>query len=287
MGMAILFRNTDKQNPFRESLLELASWPGDELILTTGTVDEGVYYNEDTSYNHKLAECIRQGFTTKSGEVDGIIRICGGRFWEHNKVDYCATLDKSSRKFVPNIGITSFLPGSGCNLCSFNHLVLYLAEYFKGTNVTVRRYHDSNWHAKIAVKIKNKKHISNLVGTIVGSSNLTERSFGFHTHFNSECDVFMWNRRILSSHNINCSIDTLTTEDIITYREKFIDILPVKLRDGLAERNFATVLIQSLSLIRSSNQVIALHDDINNVNINGCCQPRRIRRKGRDMNVTY
>ncbi|GGM40590.1 hypothetical protein GCM10011351_28490 [Paraliobacillus quinghaiensis] len=246
MGICILFRQYQNENPFRDHLFELAEhFPGDELIISTGYIQESIFFDSSDpqpngrNYIDDFAIAINDGLPP-----GGKLSIIGGRFWQHE--DTC--LSKNGHTFVQGL---NYIKDSKCHLCNFYHFKDYIEN---NTNIhtkpiNVQFYHDSNWHAKVAVKLLDGE----FVGGIIGSSNLTDPSFSsYHKYPNKECDVFFWNRKLLSKGNIECSIDSMTWEQIKNFDGiHSITRIPVQITTkGLSERDIYKNIITSVKKYR-------------------------------------
>lgn len=240
MGMSILFRNNGKDNPFREHFLELAEFPGDEFIITTGYIQEAVFYDPSNPapsgrpYIDTIAEAIENGLP-KGGDV----RVVAGRFWEHDKQN--CKLKKQNHLHKKN---------QSCYMCNYNHFIEYLNSQtkFQSKNINVHSQHDSDWHAKIAVKLLKDE----VVGVLIGSSNLTDAAFNKpHQYPNKECDVFIWNRSILKKFNVRCSIEMMSIEDMLSF-QGLLSRIPVQItKKGLSEAVIFDRILEVISPYRT------------------------------------
>jgi hypothetical protein len=240
MGMSILFRNNGTENPFRDHFLELAEFPGDEFIMTTGYIQEHIFYDPSNPapngrpYIDTIAEAIENGLSN-----GGDVRVVAGRFWEHDK-NKC-NLKKQNHLHHKN---------QSCYMCNYNHFIEYLDNQtnFKSKNINVHSHHDSNWHAKIAVKLYKDQ----VVGLMIGSSNLTDAAFKkTHTYPNKECDVFIWNRRILKKFNVRCSIEMMSVDDMLSF-EGLLSRIPVQItKKGLSESVIFDRILEVISPYRT------------------------------------
>lgn len=234
MGMAILFRNSPANCPFREALLELSRLPGDEMIISTGFI-----YPRVLSDN-TLVDAIRNGLAS-----GGILRIVSGAFNNHNQdAPNCINYNLSGNLRAE------------CNWCSHEASVDYFTQQLNpnadpaGITVQGINYFSQNrlkWHAKIALKIEN----NTIRAAILGSSNISNPSFTLnYQNFNCESDLYIWDRNYFKKVKRKSEFDQLTFEDIDNLGS-FIKTLPVSLRGkGNTEQTLFTQLLNLFNNIR-------------------------------------
>ena len=244
MGMSILL-GRNRTNRFREAMLGLARFPGDVFIVSTGYIDEDIFYNQG-SYDKSLSNSI-----LSSLPWGGECYIIGGRFWKHT--------GDSCKPFGTDISRHNKGTNEDCYMCGFSHFVEFMSQEAKAMHYRqqVYRHHNQNWHAKLALKLRKVKTELRVVGALVGSSNLTSRAFSAHHQYpNTECDVFMWDRKFLSKKGVSVTYDTLDPYEIERYRDGFIDILPVHLTKGLPEKAiFSSLLAEISPYLRDATKV--------------------------------
>jgi hypothetical protein len=137
-------------------------------------------------------------------EGDSLI-LASGFFQEDPEKDYSILDDRLLDALLSNEIITDILAvGAMRSPAPFNEFCKKLDENWEGTLTTNRK---SNWHAKIAMKLKSRlvdtDKIEKIpVCAIIGSSNLTRPAYGIagdipenvtsRLNFNYECDVVIF-----------------------------------------------------------------------------------------------
>ena len=158
MGILITLRNNNTRSYFRELLLKLINLPDtNKLVLSSGYIQEICYRNSYSILDDDLLLNIQNGLVSNSNYR--FVTIAGMFKNPRWQIQYNNFIHKLQ---INNINVTS---------------------------INIRR---KNWHAKIAVKLRNNIPVA----AIIGSSNLTKNAYGINfPNFNYECDVTMWSRK--------------------------------------------------------------------------------------------
>ena len=133
-------------------------------------------------------------------ELDGDCLILASGFFQDEKLPKYSILNDSLLSEIQNNKNITKIRIIGVKGPSkpFNKFCRKLKRNWRG-DLLKRRARGSNWHAKIAMKVKSDEEKP--VCAIIGSSNLTRPAFGMHPppldvtsswHFNYECDVLFF-----------------------------------------------------------------------------------------------
>jgi len=153
--------------------------------------------NEHSFFQENLLRII-----SNQDELDGNrLILASGYFSEDPRPKYSILDDHLLPAIRDNGNITKIdVIGTKGSLQTFNRFCSKL-ETESGKPVTKRKPSSSNWHAKIAMKLKSTTAGELPVCAIIGSSNLTRPAYGINpppegvntgVNFNYECDVLIF-----------------------------------------------------------------------------------------------
>lgn len=212
MGMMALFRKKSSYNPYRRALLELIDTiEGEKLYISTGFIVSDVC--EDSELIDTIEKASHK--TLKS------ITFIAGKFKGHDKSCNCLDINPGMKaKTVADRDKLKKWPY--CWSCHYNDFITRLNEKLTGNPITItsiNTFEDSKyeWHAKVAIKVKEDYGIIKPCACIIGSSNLTKGAFGENHKFTSfvrEADIYIWDERFLIKG---------TTPELIGYYKKYLN----------------------------------------------------------------
>lgn len=192
MGLAILFRRDATSSPFRRAVLDLIQYRSgndeESLIIGTGYIDSRIIYNY-SKVKPELIDAIDAGYK----DNENLYLVAGG---------YDDTDEDGNEIHTPESKICKLnTPGwqgsfkNTCNSCEFEYFSTTLKnELKKKINVHTFKCQEktrNRWHAKVIMKIKNRKPYA----FIIGSSNLTTVAFEENPKWkltNFECDIVVY-----------------------------------------------------------------------------------------------
>jgi hypothetical protein len=162
MAVRVTLRTSKNFSPYRILLRKLIEIPdGDSLVLCSG------YIQETDPGNLKRYNILRDDLliSIEKGCLQGQIIVIAGKFENRQWLDYYKNfiygLKRAGVKVIP-----------------------YIAP-------------KKNWHAKIAIRLKQKQPIA----ALIGSSNLTGPAYGINrANWNFEGDVLIWSNTIYNSY---------------------------------------------------------------------------------------
>jgi HKD family nuclease len=162
MPVRVTLRTSKKFSPYRILLRKLIELPdGDSLVLCSGYIQQT---SPMSSRGYKILgdELLPSIY---KGCAKGSVKTIAGKFEYRSWLEYYQNFVDGLRK--------------------------------AGVNVNPYCAPKKNWHAKIAIRLKQDKPIA----ALIGSSNLTGPAFGINrAHWNFEGDVLMWGDTAYNSY---------------------------------------------------------------------------------------
>jgi hypothetical protein len=234
--MSILFRRNVQPIPFRDALLELikSEGKGDCLILSYGYATPGIIDND-------FKVSIYQGLP-----LGGTLNLLGVHDRPNNKFH---------KQNQPNISYGRFnvCSESSCGYCNYLKFIVELEKEFNH-KITVNAYLIENFHAKVAIKLRNNYPIA----VITGSSNLSKATYSLNTSYiNYECDIYMLDDDIIQ---LSGFVDTKARQEKL----EFDDETPTyeRIIKAFETRSYALEVIPVDSKIPDKNLMERLYDEI-------------------------
>ncbi len=199
MQMAILFKQTEKTNMFKIALDSLLKGCGNYLLLSSGYFDpkiidnsflESILYGFNVEYNRYLNWVRSQGeFNNYSPFTTPTIKLLGANLGYDSNSKSPTHSQGCNQSNSPN--------NYNCWYCLYNNFYSSLEELNRNNHIIIDKEDRHSWHAKISLKtIRNSNGEHQVVGGIIGSSNLTNAAY--NKTFKNECDVFIWDPRFIS-----------------------------------------------------------------------------------------
>jgi hypothetical protein len=116
--------------------------------------------------------------------------LCSGFFQEKQPNIFSASLSTNLAISLKNNSIDITTIGVYNNLWKKQYVTFCQNLFNSGVKIDARYTSKFKWHAKIFILKKG----NNPIFGIIGSSNMTSRSFGITNTFNYEADVVLWDK---------------------------------------------------------------------------------------------